>query len=81
MKSTMFDMNSVFCIKTGMSKKLVVIDEGLNKSETLIELCKRVVELEDKGYMVSSVTELNPDGTTPRVKFRNTKEYKEAKER
>lgn len=79
MKSAMFDMNSVFCINTGASKKLVVIDENLNKSETLLELCKRIVELEYKGYMVSGVTELNPDGTTPRVKFRNTKEYKEAK--
>ena len=45
----------------------------------LYYLCKRIVDLENAGYLVCGVTELNPDGSHPKVAFRNTKEYKRAK--
>ena len=36
-------------------------------------------QIKNAGYLVCGVTELNPDGSHPKVAFRNTKEYKRAK--
>lgn len=36
-------------------------------------------EWELKGYMVSSVTRLDPDGSSPRISVLTNKEYKEIK--
>lgn len=80
MKSQVFDMHNVFCITTEASKKIVVIDERISsKREVLFQLCLRIAELESKGFLVSHVNELLPDGTRPRIRFRRTKEYSEAK--
>lgn len=80
MKSYLFDMNNVFCIATEASKKIVVFDEDFtSKNVVLYYLCKRIVDLENAGYLVCGVTELNPDGSHPKVAFRNTKEYRRAK--
>lgn len=80
MESQMFDMNNVFCISTEASKKIVVINGAVQtKSNVLFRLCKRIVELEEEGYLISGVVELRPDGTRPRIKFRRTKEYAAAK--
>lgn len=80
MSSQMFDMHNVFCISTGASKKIVVINgDEQTKSNALFQLCKRIVELEEEGYLISGVVELCPDGTRPRIKFRRTKEYATAK--
>lgn len=81
MKSQMFDMHNVFCISTGVGKKIIVVEESQMASESnvLYQLCQRIVELEEGGYIVSGVVELLPDGTRPRIKFRRTKEYLAAK--
>lgn len=80
MKSYLFDMNNVFCVTTEASKKIVIIDEDfISKNMVLYYLCERIVDLENAGYLVCGVTELNPDGSHPKVAFRNTKEYKKAK--
>lgn len=80
MESQMFDMNNVFCISTEASKKIVVINGTVQtESNVLFRLCKRIVELEEEGYLISGVVELRPDGTRPRIKFRRTKEYAAAK--
>lgn len=80
MESQMFDMNNVFCISTEASKKIVVINGAVQtESNVLFRLCKRIVELEEEGYLISGVVELRPDGTRPRIKFRRTKEYAAAK--
>lgn len=46
----------------------------------LFELCCAVNATEAKGHIVTSVVELCEDGSTPRVAFRNTKEYRAAKQ-
>lgn len=80
MSSQMFDMNNVFCISTEASKKIVVINGAVQtESNVLFRLCKRIVELEEEGHLISGVVELCPDGTRPRIKFRRTKEYAAAK--
>ena len=80
MKSYLFDMNNVFCITTAASKKIIIVDgEFASKEMVLYRLCERIVDMENAGYLVCGVTELNPDGSHPKVAFRNTKEYKKAK--
>ena len=80
MESQMFDMNNVFCISTEASKKIVVINGAVQtESNVLFRLCKRIVELEEEGHLISGVVELCPDETRPRIKFRRTKEYAAAK--
>lgn len=46
----------------------------------LFELCCAISEIEAEGHIITSVVELCEDGNTPRVAFRNTKEYRAAKQ-
>lgn len=46
----------------------------------LFELCCAISEIEAEGHIITSVVELCEDGSTPRVAFRNTKEYRAAKQ-
>lgn len=46
----------------------------------LFELCCAVNAAAAEGHVVTSVVELCEDGSTPRVAFRNTKEYRAAKQ-
>lgn len=50
------------------------------ESEALKNLCRAVVRLEREGRIITSVQKLYPDGHRPRVAFRQTAEYKQAKE-
>ena len=80
MKSYLFDMNNVFCVTTATSKKIIIVEgEFTSKEMVLYRLCERIVDMENAGYLVCGVTELKPDGSHPKVAFRNTKEYKKAK--
>ena len=81
MESQMFDMCNVFCISTEAGKKIVVINGGAvsNRSNVIFLLCKKIVELEDDGCVVTGAVDLCPDGSRPRIKFRRTKEYAAAK--
>jgi hypothetical protein len=46
----------------------------------LFELCCAISAIEAEGHIITSVVELCEDGSTPRVAFRNTKEYRAAKQ-
>lgn len=46
----------------------------------LFELCCAVNAIVAEGHVITSVVELCKDGSTPRVAFRNTKEYRAAKQ-
>lgn len=80
------EMEQVFRVKfvTG-NARIVVIDADnpnekfMSDSFVLLNLCRAIIELENKGHIISSVTRVEADGTHPKVKFRNTKEYRYAK--
>ena len=51
----------------------------MSDSFVLLNLCRAIIELENRGYIISSVTRVEADGTHPKVRFRDTKEYRYAK--
>ena len=55
-----------------------VPDKELNT--VLFELCCAISAIEAEGHIITSVVELCEDGSTPRVAFRNAKEYRAAKQ-
>lgn len=77
-----FEIGRMYKVITTEGAKVIKIgnDEPiLSKDEVLKELCRAIVEIEQQGCLISSVVELTPYRETPRVAFRNTKEYREAK--
>lgn len=50
------------------------------EGEVFKNLCRAIVRLEREGRIITSVQKLYPDGHRPRVSFRKTAEYKQAKE-
>lgn len=72
----------LYKVKTTTDCFLVIVGKGcreMTKRTELFELCRSIVELESEGRIVTSVTALCPDGSTPRVSFRYTPEYHRAK--
>ena len=53
-------------------------DKGLDA--VLFELCCAINAIEAKGHIITSVVELREDGSTPRVAYRSTKEYRKTKQ-
>lgn len=69
------------------TKKTILIDEKTCRKvpdkeldAILFELCCAISVIEAKGHIITSVVELCDDGSTPRVAYRNTKEYRKAKQ-
>lgn len=80
------EMEQVFRVKfvTGNARIVVVDTNNSNEkfmceSFVLLNLCRAIIELENKGYIISSVTRVEADGTHPKVRYRDTKEYRYAK--
>ena len=72
----------LYKVKTTTDCFLVIVGKGcreMTKRTELFELCRSIVELESEGRIITAVTALAPDGSTPRVAFRNTSEYRRAK--
>ena len=71
----------LFQINTETSAYIVHIATAnmYDKNEVLLELCRAIVNLERQGAIVCSVQEMHPDGHRPRVAFRQSKQYKMAK--
>lgn len=49
------------------------------QQQTMLELCRAIVQIERSGAIVTSVQKIYPDGHRPRVAFRRLPEYKKAK--
>ena len=80
------EMEQVFRVKfvTGNARIVVVDTNNPNEkimceSFVLLNLCRAIIELENRGYIISSVTRVEADGTHPKVRYRDTKEYRYAK--
>lgn len=66
-----------------IEKKLYKINRFYGRSEfveadNIDELARYVAESDKQGYIVSSVTEINLDGSHPRVAITRLKAYKDA---
>lgn len=75
----------VYCAKTYTGRRfLFVVDElsstvkDLENETVRLNICRAIVELERKGYIITSVNRLEDDGTIPRLAFRKWAEYKQA---
>lgn len=78
------DMCRMYRVATQTGMKVVRIGDGeavLYKSDIFAALCAAIAEIEAAGNLVSGVVELCSDGSKPRVAYRNSKEYGEAKKR
>lgn len=59
--------------------KVVIYCGGIHfiECENISELYTYVAKNESKGYVVTSVNEINKDGSTPRLAVKTNKEYKQ----
>lgn len=48
----------------------------LVETDSKIKLYNYILDKQEKGFIVTSVTELRPDGTKPRVAFRGDSDFK-----
>ena len=71
---------------TGTRKTVLINEKSCREvpdkeyNVVLFELCCAISAIEAEGHIITSVVELCEDGSTPRVAFRNTKEYRAAKQ-
>lgn len=73
----------LYRVKTTTDCFLVVVGKGktnMSDKAVLTELCRCIVDLESEGRIITGVTALYPDGYSPRVAYRNSREYRRAKE-
>lgn len=69
----------LFRVNTTTQSHIVYVKSD-EKENILLDLCRAIVKIERSGDIVTSVQELSEDGRHPRVAFRNTKEYRKAKQ-
>lgn len=71
----------LYVVNTATNSFIVYIPmREYSEGEALKSLCRAIVRLEREGRIITSVQKLYPDGHRPRVAFRKTAEYKQAKE-
>jgi hypothetical protein len=51
------------------------------EAETKKDLFKYIIDEESKGYLITSVTLIEPNGKTPKVAFKTDSEYKALKKK
>ena len=73
------DVYSFFLVKTITGMTFVVELKEDDKSNTMTDLCKAIVEIEQSGHVVSGVYRLTESSSGQRVSYRSSKAYKEAK--
>lgn len=72
---------------TGTKKTILINEESCRETQdkgldaVLFELCCAISAIEAKGHIITSAVEFREDGSTPRVAYRSTKEYRKAKYR
>ena len=66
-------MEKVYQIKTHLGYRYFVVTDNLD------ELARFCAGKDKKGYVISSVVEMQPDGKSPRIAIHKMKAYKEAK--
>lgn len=73
------EVSNFYLIKTFTGRVFVVELNGNDPSTTMVSLCKAVVEIEQRGYILSGVYRLTENSTGQRVTYRASKAYKDAK--
>lgn len=75
----------VYCAKTSTGRRFLFVADELSSTvkdlaneAVRLNICRAIVELERKGYIITSVNRLEDDGTIPRLAFRKWAEYKQA---
>lgn len=75
------DEPGLFTVNTTTTSYIVHVatDNFYDKEQVMKELCRAIVAIERQGHIVTSAQELHADGHRPRVAFRQSKQYQEAK--
>lgn len=71
----------LFVVNTTTTSYIVHVaaDKFYDKEQILLELCRAIVAIERQGHIVTSAQELHADGHHPRIAFRQSKQYQQAK--
>lgn len=71
----------LFAVKTTTRTYFVhvVLGNVASKTALMLELCRAIVHIEREGAIVTSVQQVTADGHRPRVSYRQSREYKQAK--